>query len=595
MNFHVPVKLLKVAIKQWPKEFTKDIVDMSELWGGERELTLSATRLPRSRLADFQKLAKINGANGLANKIGLYMNLIDNVAGKRITRLEELNTALKLYLKSAPNFWVFGEQDDGYPVPFFVSHIKKVDRYKDTPPYVRMTLQFMDAGKPDERYVDWETKDLGKNLVELLNEAGYYRATKSAIEQYQKDIEIFKKLSPMVGQQFTATGFGFFAEEGYDNRFECSSLECDGQPARLVLDDLSEEKDDDSSSRRWRGKSVCDEGLGLLSFWEKDEDPDDVDEQDEAAKTCALPVHPYLKCFDLVRHEFVWVHCSNMVQYVYDSELVDKLVLPSDTKSLVKILMHGASIKMDDIIKGKTGGVIVIASGPPGTGKTLTAEVFSEHIKCPLYVVQCSQLGIDEETVEGRLRTVLARSQRWGALLLIDEADVYVHERGHDIHQNAIVGVFLRVLEYYRGILFMTSNRATIIDDAIMSRATAWLKYDFPTPDELKSLWQILGKQYGVALSDRDIDLLIRDFPILSGRNIKNMLKLSRMLAAEKKAKVTTDTIRYCAKFLDLSHGERADGKSNNGAVASGRNRVPAKRKAGGDDGPDFSELDGQR
>src|SRR6185295_19284784 len=104
------------------------------------------------------------------------------------------------------------------------------------------------------------------------------------------------------------------------------------------------------------------------------------------------------------------------------------------------------------IVAGKTGGTIVFCTGEPGTGKTLTGEVFSEVIKRPLYVVQCSQLGTDEEELEKQLKKVLRRAQRWGAILLIDEADVYVRERGDDIQQNAIVGVFLRVLEYYRGI-----------------------------------------------------------------------------------------------------------------------------------------------
>ena len=73
---------------------------------------------------------------------------------------------------------------------------------------------------------------------------------------------------------------------------------------------------------------------------------------------------------------------------------------------------------------------------------------FREASKKALYVVQCSQLGISAEQLEEKLSGVLERASRWGIILLIDEADVYIHERGNDLEQNAIVGVFLRLLEY---------------------------------------------------------------------------------------------------------------------------------------------------
>ena len=35
--------------------------------------------------------------------------------------------------------------------------------------------------------------------------------------------------------------------------------------------------------------------------------------------------------------------------------------------------------------------------------------------------------------------------------MLIDEADVYIKRREDDMTMNAVVGVFLRVLEYFNG------------------------------------------------------------------------------------------------------------------------------------------------
>src|SRR3546814_2642760 len=52
----------------------------------------------------------------------------------------------------------------------------------------------------------------------------------------------------------------------------------------------------------------------------------------------------------------------------------------------------------------------------------------------------------------------------------LDEADVYIRCRDNDLEHNAIVAEFLRTLEYFNGLLFMTTNRINDVDDAILSR-----------------------------------------------------------------------------------------------------------------------------
>lgn len=45
-------------------------------------------------------------------------------------------------------------------------------------------------------------------------------------------------------------------------------------------------------------------------------------------------------------------------------------------------------------------------------------------------------------------------------MVLLDESDVFLEEREKtDLKRNALVSVFLRALEYYEGILILTSNR----------------------------------------------------------------------------------------------------------------------------------------
>jgi AAA+ superfamily predicted ATPase len=104
-----------------------------------------------------------------------------------------------------------------------------------------------------------------------------------------------------------------------------------------------------------------------------------------------------------------------------------------------------------------------VLHGPPGTGKTLTAEGISELLKCPLYMASAGELGTDSRFLESELQKILDICHAWGAILLLDEADVFLEKRNmHDIHRNALVSIFLRQLEYFQGILFLTTNRVEV-------------------------------------------------------------------------------------------------------------------------------------
>lgn len=58
------------------------------------------------------------------------------------------------------------------------------------------------------------------------------------------------------------------------------------------------------------------------------------------------------------------------------------------------------------------------------------------------------------EEVEDTLQTAFQLAQSWDCIMLLDEADIFLAQRtNQDIERNALVSVFLRVLEYYEGIL----------------------------------------------------------------------------------------------------------------------------------------------
>lgn len=129
-------------------------------------------------------------------------------------------------------------------------------------------------------------------------------------------------------------------------------------------------------------------------------------------------------------------------------------------------------------------------SGPPGVGKTLTAETIAETHRRPLYVVPAGQIGVDPVQVENILTNTFKIAGRWKAILLLDEADVFVSQRSDNPQVNALVSVFLRELERFDGIMFLTTNRVQSFDTAMMSRIHLALEYEPLGIDSRRAVWK---------------------------------------------------------------------------------------------------------
>ncbi len=173
---------------------------------------------------------------------------------------------------------------------------------------------------------------------------------------------------------------------------------------------------------------------------------------------------------------------SRISDICWDEAIFDALVLSGTQKRLIRtlVLSHvSQSSSFDDIVHEKGKGLVGLLVGPPGVGKTLTAEAVAEVVHRPLYVLSSGDLGSDPEKMDGSLKKVLELAQTWKAVLLLDEADVFLAKRDdHDLVRNAVVSIFLRQLEYYQGILIMTTNRVESIDTAFQSKTLAFGRHD---------------------------------------------------------------------------------------------------------------------
>jgi hypothetical protein len=516
-NVDVESRLIK------PEDYSliKDVVKREALWKW-----IENRRVHRA----IENLEKILAGNGKAVKI---------------KTLPLLSEALRDTFAKTPNKFIF-LQDElfGALLPYFVVsiHYHAPERYSEA--RANITLRALHRGKKEESYgkeeIVFYRKDLAGDTVEkILAKKGGYVETPSLMQEYQDDLKIYQEICTKTGEQYLARGQARKEGESKWHRDGAAMLR-DGEPSRVVMDDQEE-----------FGSHTAHHST---TYWSKAGPGEDEEESSDDAKDFVIPTHPIVRVFGLWQQEFFTLHTSNLQEYVYDEQVIGKIVLPPEHKRLIEALTIGTVKRMDDVVKGKARGIILLCTGKPGTGKTLTAEVYSEVAKRPLYTVQCSQLGTDPAELEKNLAEVLTRANRWRAILLIDEADVYIHERGSDIQQNAVVGVFLRLLEYYNGILFMNTNREEVIDDAIASRATAHVRYDNPAEKDAKAIWAILLKQYGVEAGEEFMVRCLQEWKRPSGRNIRQIIRLGKMIAdREGRNQPTLADFRFAATFQDLS------------------------------------------
>lgn len=221
-------------------------------------------------------------------------------------------------------------------------------------------------------------------------------------------------------------------------------------------------------------------------------------------------------------------------------------------QALVTVHLKRKANTNADFMTGKGEGLLILLHGGPGTGKTLTAESVAELAERPLYRVTCGDVGTNPEMVEKYLNSVLFIGVTWNCVVLLDEADVFLEERTKlDMERNALVSVFLRVLEYYEGILILTSNRIGTFDEAFKSRVQLSLHYPPLSEKNRIDVWDNFVEH--LRQSDEDVD-----YDSISGK----VLKLARHKLNGRQIRNTLNTARQLAQFrgqrLEYDHLEQA-------------------------------------
>jgi len=241
----------------------------------------------------------------------------------------------------------------------------------------------------------------------------------------------------------------------------------------------------------------------------------------------------------------------------------DDLVVSDHVGSLIVELL--SSIKYQTQVMENWGfgkklasgrAVSALFSGPPGTGKTMVATLIAKELGLELFRVDLSRVvskwvGETEKNL-GRAFDEAKNSQ---AVLLFDEADALFAKRtdvksSNDRYANLEVNYLLQRLEAFEGVVLLTTNSQSSIDDAFRRRLR--FRIEFPAPDasERELLWQAMLPPEVPVAHDIDFVELAQRYE-MTGGFIKNAVVRAAYLAAGEQQPGLTKALLLRAAQLE--------------------------------------------
>ncbi|KAM7189870.1 P-loop containing nucleoside triphosphate hydrolase [Rhypophila sp. PSN 637] len=285
---------------------------------------------------------------------------------------------------------------------------------------------------------------------------------------------------------------------------------------------------------------------------DKDEPPDD----DFLA---IMP--PKIHAFNFTMKSWRLIRVDRITGVTWNKDAFKRLVVPPETRELIgaAVTVHGHYLTTArDIIDGKGRGLLILLHGGPGTGKTLTASVSPKRRSGLCIASPVATLAwIRKMLKRQHLQLVLTIGKAWScdtavvrSVVLLDEADVFLEERSlNDQRQNVFVSIFLRALEYYDGILILTTNRVGTFDEAFKSRIHLALLYPNLDEEQRAEIWRNFIRMLSrtkelVHIEDLERNVYKLAQIDINGRQIRNILTLARYLAKFHKQVLVYNHVR---------------------------------------------------
>ena len=181
--------------------------------------------------------------------------------------------------------------------------------------------------------------------------------------------------------------------------------------------------------------------------------------------------------------------------------------------------------------------------GPSGSGKTFTATLLGkvtgkEVYRVDLSMVVSKYVGETEKNLSKVFE--LAEGRNW--ILFFDEADALFGKRtnlkdAHDRYANQEVAYLLQRVEDFQGLVVLSTNLKSNIDDAFARRFQSVIRFPMPDASQRERLWRETFSPDCVFEAELDLKAVAKRYE-MAGGSILNVVQYASLMAMSREENV---------------------------------------------------------
>lgn len=226
----------------------------------------------------------------------------------------------------------------------------------------------------------------------------------------------------------------------------------------------------------------------------------------------------------------------------------DELVLDEKTMGQVNEIKmwvkYGERIREEWHLSSRIKpGFRALFYGPSGCGKTFTATLLGKEVGKQVFCIDLSMvvskyIGETEKNLAKVFE--LAENKDW--ILFFDEADALFGKRtnvkdSHDRYANQEVAYLLQRVEDYKGLVILSTNLKSNIDEAFARRFQIMVRFNMPNAQERERLWISSFSPLCELEETIDIKQIAEDYE-LAGGSIINVVQYCSISAMSREENI---------------------------------------------------------
>ena len=251
-------------------------------------------------------------------------------------------------------------------------------------------------------------------------------------------------------------------------------------------------------------------------------------------------------------------------------QTLDDVIIPASDKQMIsQIITKCKSDKRRDLkkwgfkVESSRQGAVLLLYGAPGTGKTYTAGAIAKELHKDLITLNVPELrnkyyGETEKLIKKAFSEMrgMATEQENAPVFLLNEADQLIHERISitstcSTIENSIQSIILEELETFPGILILTTNLESNLDEAFFRRFDLKFRFRLPDLESRRKLWKMYLRKEIPGSAEIDVEPLAQKYQF-SGAQIALVVQNACVEAIGRTGKSKRLSQHDLLKYADL-------------------------------------------